>query len=80
MGGRLPPVKRRHLVAVLNANGLVEIAGRGKGGHSWFRNPAHPERKTAIPYHDEYSGNLLAMVIREAAKTREEFLERLGEL
>ena len=66
---RLGPVKRRTLVAVLECNGLVETALRGKGSHACSGHPNDPSRCTAIPDRDVISKAL--RILKQAGKTRD---------
>ena len=61
-------------------NGFVQMPGRGKGSHGWFQHSQDPSRTTAVPDRSEIGGDLLAMVLRQSGKTREEFLTRLREV
>ncbi len=76
---RLGPVRRRTLIAVLQRNGLVEAPARGKGSHAWFEHPADPTRCTTVPNRDAISKDLLIRILRQAGKTRDEYLQRLRE-
>jgi predicted RNA binding protein YcfA (HicA-like mRNA interferase family) len=80
MSPRLIPVKRQRLVAVLQMNGLELVPGRGKGSHAWYEHPHDPSRHTAVPDRREISGRLLAAILTQAGKTREEFFARLREV
>ncbi len=68
-------------MAVLRHNGLEPVVRKRGGSHTeTYRDPERPERVTTVPAYGEFQGQLLRDIIREAGKTREEFLERLSEL
>ncbi len=77
---RLTPAKRRHLVAVLRRNGLVECPDRAKGSHAWFQHPDDPSRHTTVPDREEVPVGLLQVIIAQAGKDRKRYLRCLGEV
>ena len=76
----LGPVRRRLLVKVLELNGFAQVPGRGKGSHSWFSRPDDPELHTTVPEHDLIGTDLLQRILRQAGKSRQEYLDRLREV
>ena len=71
---RLPALKPREVVTILEALGFVEI--RQRGSHKQFR---HPDgRVTTVPFHAgrDISPILLRQIIKDIGLTPEEFLER----
>lgn len=76
MPPRLTPVKRHKLCAVLRRNGPREYPARGKGGHTWFEHPDHPEKHTVVPRYDEVSPRLLSVILRQAGKSRSEYQQQ----
>ena len=71
---RLPILKPREVVAILNSLGFEEV--RQRGSHKQFR---HPDgRQTTVPVHGgrDISPILLRRIIKDIGLTPEEFLER----
>ena len=71
---RLPILKPREVVAILNSFGFEEV--RQRGSHKQFR---HPDgRQTTVPIHGgrDISPILLRRIIKDIGLTPEEFLER----
>ncbi len=74
-------MKRRDLVAILVRNGFAPIRQKRGGSHvERYVDPSRPGLRVTVPSYQEFGGNLLREIIRDAGKTREEFLERLAEL
>ena len=46
----------------------------------WFEDPSDPSRCTTIPNRDVISKDLLLRILKQARKTREEYLARLREV
>jgi len=72
---RLPVLKPREVVQVLEAIGFVEV--RQRGSHKQFR---HPDgRGTTVPFHGsrDISPFLLRQIIKDIRLTPEEFLLHL---
>ena len=70
---RLPALKPREVVAILESLGFEEI--RQRGSHKQFR---HPDgRVTTVPFHSgrDISPLLLRQIIKDIGLTPEEFLE-----
>ena len=71
---RLPALKPREVVTILEALGFVEI--RQRGSHKQF---GHQDgRVTTVPFHAgrDISPILLRQIIKDIGLTPEEFLER----
>jgi predicted RNA binding protein YcfA (HicA-like mRNA interferase family) len=69
---KLPVLKPREVIQILNRHGFVLI--RQRGSHKQFR---HPDgRGTTVPDHggQDISPSLLRQIIREIGMTSEEFL------
>jgi len=72
---RLPVLKSREVIRVLEEMGFVEV--RQRGSHKQFR---HPDgRGTTVPVHGgrDVSPFLLRQIIRDIATTTEDFLRHL---
>lgn len=70
--GRLPVLKPREIVSLLQKLGFVEV--RQKGSHKQFR---HPDgRTTTVPFHPgrDISPVLLRQIAKDIQLTVEEFL------
>lgn len=75
MSQRLPMLKARDLVRVLQALGFVSI--RQSGSHEFF---AHPDgRTTVVPHHasEDIGRGLLRQILREIELTPEQFADHL---
>ena len=72
---KLPVLKPREVVSVLNQFGFIEV--RQRGSHKQFR---HPDgRVTTVPFHAgrDISPNLLRKIIEDIRVKPEEFLRYL---
>ena len=75
MGRRLPSLRARDIIKVLNKLGFVEL--RQTGAHKFFK---HPDgRVTVIPVHpgNDLGRGLLRQILREIEMQPEEFLDYL---
>jgi predicted RNA binding protein YcfA (HicA-like mRNA interferase family) len=71
--GKLPVLKPREVVAILEALGFAEV--RQRGSHKQFR---HPDgRGTSVPFHKgrDISPILLHRIAKDIGLTVEEFLK-----
>jgi len=72
--GKLPTLKPREVVALLEGRGFAEV--RQKGSHKQFR---HPDgRGTTVPFHAgrDISPTLLRQIAKDIGLTAEQFLGR----
>jgi predicted RNA binding protein YcfA (HicA-like mRNA interferase family) len=72
--GKLPTLKPREVVALLESLGFGEV--RQKGAHKQFR---HPDgRGTTVPFHAgrDISPTLLRKIAKDIGPTAEQFLGR----
>lgn len=71
---RLPALKPREVVAILQSLGFEEI--RQKGSHKQFRH--FDGRQTTVPFHGgrDISPTLLRQIIKDIGLTPEEFLKK----
>jgi len=60
-------------VRVIESNGLRRVPGRGKGSHAFYQHPDDERRSVTVPGYDVIDPDLLAVMIREAGKTRDEY-------
>ncbi|HTK03930.1 MAG TPA: type II toxin-antitoxin system HicA family toxin [Alphaproteobacteria bacterium] len=70
---KLPPVKAKDLIKILNKSGFSEV--RQKGSHKFFR---HKDgRTTVVPYHqkNEISRGLLRAILEDIKMSVEEYLK-----
>ena len=73
MSGRLPAVKPARVIRVLERNGFRRITGRKK--HRIYTDGTHI---VPVPYHNrDLPRGTVAAIIRQAAITREEFLNHI---
>jgi predicted RNA binding protein YcfA (HicA-like mRNA interferase family) len=70
---RLAPAKPRVFVRVRESNGLRRVPGRGKGSHAFYQHPDDEQRCVTVPDYDAIDPDLLATMVREAGKTRDEY-------
>lgn len=75
MTGRLPSVKTRQVIRVLEKLGFIPI--RQKGSHIFFK---HPDGRYAlVPYHsnEDIGRGLLRQILKEIRISPDEFLKLL---
>ena len=71
---KLPALKPREVVRILEKAGFVVV--RQRGSHIQMKHPDQPERRITIPYHRrDLAPKTLASIIRQAGLTVEEFLK-----
>ena len=76
---RLTPVRRSDLPQVLRANGFT----RERPATRHYSSVAHhsdASRRTTIPNYAEIEPKLLTQILKQAGKSRDEFLRILSEL
>jgi predicted RNA binding protein YcfA (HicA-like mRNA interferase family) len=72
---RLPAVRPRQLIRVLQKKGWVQV--RTKGSHRYFSHPDH-QNLISVPVHPgDLKRGLLAGILKDAGISREEFLRLL---
>ena len=69
------PRKVRELKADLRRAGFLEVRGRGKGSHSFWRHPAFPDLRATLSGQDgqdvrDYQEAHIALVVTEAGRRR----------
>jgi predicted RNA binding protein YcfA (HicA-like mRNA interferase family) len=69
------PRKVRELKANLRRAGFLEVRGRGKGSHSFWRHPTYPDLRVTLSGQDgqdvrDYQESQIAVVIAEARRRR----------
>jgi len=71
---KLPPLKPREVVRILERVGFIVV--RQRGSHIHMKHPDRPGRRVTIPYHSrDLAPKTLASIIRQAGLTVEEFLK-----
>ena len=74
MSQRLPPIKPREIIRVLQRNGFV--VHHTSGSHYIFKHPSRPQLRVTVPYHNrELKRKTLASIIEQAGYTPEEFIK-----
>lgn len=71
MSGRLPAVRPRQLVRVLERKGWTLV--RTRGSHLVFAHPDHPRLVTVPNHPGDLKRPLLAGILKDAGISREEF-------
>lgn len=75
MGQKIPVLKPREVIRILEGLGFIEV--RRKGSHAQFR---HPDgRATTVPFHSgrDIAPSLLRQIIKDIGLTVDEFLAEL---
>ena len=75
MSARLPAVRPRQLIRVLERNGWKLV--RTRGSHLVFANPDSPKLVTVPNHPGDLKRPLLAGILKDAGISREEFLRLL---
>jgi hypothetical protein len=68
------------LERVLRRNRLDARKKRGKGSHGWHAHPDDADKHTTVPDYPEISVDLLLQILKQAGKTRDEYLRVLAKV
>ena len=73
---KLPSVKPKEIIKLLNRLGYIEV--RQTGSHKHFRKPGIPGIVTVAFHNKDIKQNTLRSIIRQAGLTVEEFLKLIS--